>query len=74
MDWFISHFEDYHDIYCDGMKAFELGCFTPRDNPFGYARYFALFYKGKRPPRAEVLVELAKVVEPEENLSEVPKW
>lgn len=87
-NWYIRSFDDYHDIESETFNTFELGCF-PEPN-FGYCRYFGLFYKGKRPPRKQVIGRLLKrvfvgkinnertgtdiSVTKEEVISEVPKW
>ena len=88
MSWTIKHFDDYHEIESKTNKTLELGCFVPKG--WGYARYFGLFYKGKRPKRREVMSRLLKRVElgqvlherTQENITmtekevkqEVPRW
>ena len=88
--WYIRHFGDYHEIESPTMKTLELGCFVPKGDPHGCCRYFGLFYKGKRPPRREVIARLLTRVEhgptfhyytgdeitstEEQIRSEVPRW
>ena len=60
----IKHFDDYHEIPDKRRlreSAIELGCFPPaRDYP--YCRYFALYYKGRRPKPETVLKMIRKKV------------
>jgi hypothetical protein len=48
-DFYIKHFNDYHQIQDDEYKSIELGCFPPKNGDYGYFRYFGLFYKGRKP-------------------------
>lgn len=59
--WYIKNFDDYHEIKnTKTKKALEIGCFPPGDEDWGYCRYFALFYSGKRPSLKEVYDYLCK--------------
>jgi hypothetical protein len=60
MTWRIQAVNDYHDIKDEKpYRAIELGCFPTTS---GYAKYFALYYKGRRPPMARILASLRKKV------------
>lgn len=59
--WFVKHFNDYHDIQSETYKTLELGCFPVKD--YGYCRYFGLFYKGKMPSIDKVLERVWRYVE-----------
>jgi hypothetical protein len=61
-NFYIKHFDDYHEIRDNEYKSVELGCFPPKRGNYGYFRYFGLFYKGKRPSFETVFPEIKKLV------------
>jgi len=63
--FFVKQFGDYHDISIDplcreGYKTKEIGCFPVELH--GCCRYFALFYKGKKPTLKDVLSKVFEIV------------
>ena len=53
----ISEYDDYHEIQSpNGWKAIELGCFPSKK--CSYNRYFALYYKGRRPLFEKIMKSL----------------
>ncbi len=61
-NFYIKHFDDYHEIESETHNCMELGCYPTKDG-YGYNRYFGLFWRGKRPGIKSILQSILKKVE-----------
>ena len=68
----IKSFDDYHEIDFaqKGWKSCELGCFRPKSG-YDYNRYFAVFWKGRKPTKDQINNSLKEKIHPAWGIEEL---